>query len=462
MSNLEVTNWFGDLVSHPQVLVEPSSTEEIVAVLKNPGKYPSPVRAVGSNHSTSPCGVADGGTLLKMTGMNRILSITGDTVTAEAGALYIDIAHELEAHQLQFYVNTEIGSLSVGSAACAGTKDAAMPGEFGQVNSYVIALKLVLPSGELIEVTERQPELLEKFRSSYGTFGIVTEATFRVKPIQPMAVHHETFKLEEFVQKLPELKARGESMMFYTFPFDDLITIEFRKYNPGATGTPNRTAWPLRNYMWAKAGPRFCYDVAKDVAEPSIRYGIINAFCAMWRFKLEHLIRSDYTIATDQIIRYPAVSDDSRYTFSLWAFPEERYPTVLPEYFKFCRDYYQQKGYRTNMLNVGYTITKDQSSLLSYSYNGDVMTVDPVSTANPGWETFLAAYNEFCIARGGSGLLNQTWGLTRAFAEKSFGDRLNVFAETRKAYDPGNRLLNAYFQELLAESATPQATKVSS
>ena len=78
-----------------------------------------------------------------MSKMNRILSITADTVTAEAGALYIDIAQELEKRQLQFYVNTEIGSLSVGSAACAGTKDASMPGEFGQVGSYVTDIKMV-------------------------------------------------------------------------------------------------------------------------------------------------------------------------------------------------------------------------------------------------------------------------------------------------------------------------------
>lgn len=451
MANLEITNWFGDLVSHPQVLVEANSAEDILAVLKNPEKYPSPVRAVGSNHSTSPCGVADGGTLIKMTNMNRILSITGDTVTAQAGALYIDIAHELEKHQLQFYVNTEIGSLSVGSAACAGTKDASMPGEYGQVNSYVTHIKMILPSGDFLEVDESQPDLLEKVRSSYGTFGIVTEATFRVKPIQPMAVHHETFKLEDFVQKLPELKARNESMMFYIFPFDDLITIEFRKYNPGASGSPNRIVWPLRNYMWGTAGPRFCYQVEKEIPGATVRYAVIDGFCALWRFKLTNLISSDYTIATDQIIHYPPVSDNSRYTFSLWAFPEERYPIVLPEYFKFCRDYYQQKSYRTNMLNVGYTIAKDQSSLLSYSYDGNVMTVDPVSTANPGWKDFLAAYNGFCIERGGKALLNQTWGVTRDLAQKSFGDRLKVFAETRKTYDPGNRLLNAYFRDLLAE-----------
>ena len=103
------------------------------------------------------------------------------------------------------------------------------------------------------------------------------------------------------------------------------------------------------------------------------------------------------------------------------------------------------------MLDVGYCVAKDQQSLLSYSYDGNVMTIDPVSTANPGWTTFLKSYNDFCSNRGGIPLLNQTFGVTRAQAQKALGDRWKLFAEARKAYDPGNRLLNDYFQDLLSE-----------
>ncbi len=450
MSDLIVTNWFGDLVSHPQVLVEAHSVEDIVAVMKDPARYPSPVRAVGSNHSTERCGVLEGGTLIKMSGMNRVLNMTSDTVTVEAGAIYIDIADELEKHGLQFYVNTEIGSLSVGSAACAGTKDASMPGEVGQVGSYVTNIKMVLASGELLEVTEDQADLMRKVRSSYGTFGIVYEVTFRVRPIQPLAVYHETFTLEDFVAKLPELKARNQSMMFYIFPFDNLITVEFRRYNPSATGSPNRHIWQLRNYLWKSAGPLLCYEVERDIGVPAIRYKVIDEFNAVWRFKLTNLVSSDNTIAADQIIRYPTVSDNSRYTFSLWAYPEERYGQVLTETFQFSRDYYEKKGYRNNMLHVGYRIAQDQNSLLSYSWDGPVATVDPVSTGNPGWKEYLQAYNEFSSERGGLPLFNQTWGVTPAQARKAFGDRLKTFAEARQSFDPGSRLLNAYFRDLLA------------
>src|ERR1017187_4832107 len=164
MSDLEVSNWFGDLISHPKVIVDANSREEIVAILKDNENCPSPVRAVGSNHSTAPCGVAEGGTLIRIK-MNRILRIDSDSITVEAGARHLDMAQELEKHNLQFYVNTEIGSLTAGSAACAGTKDASFPGEYGQVGSYVIGVKLVLPNGDLLEVTDAQPELMQKVRS---------------------------------------------------------------------------------------------------------------------------------------------------------------------------------------------------------------------------------------------------------------------------------------------------------
>ena len=444
-----VTNWFGNIVSHPAVIVDAHSADDIVAVMKDPVKYPSPVRAVGSNHSTAPCGVADGGTLIRMK-MNQILNIGTDSITVQADAVHLDMAKALEAKDLQFYVNTEIGNLSAGSAACAGTKDASFPGEYGQVGSYITGVKMVLPSGDLLEATEdTQPDLMQKIRSSYGLFGIIYEVTYKVRPLTPMHVHHTTYSLEDFVAKLPDLKALDYSMMYYIFPFDNKITVEFRKYNPGATGEPNRCAWPLRNHIWGQSGPKLGHDVTENVSIPSIRYGIIDAFNAAWRLQLENIIVSDYTIPGDQIIQYPLVSNDSRYTFSLFAFPEESYPAVLTDFFKFCKDYYSQKGYRSNLLYVGYRIAQDQKSLLSYSYDGNVMTIDPVSTANPGWFEFLDAYNQWCSDRGGKPLFNQTPQLTPAILQKAYGDKLRTLSELRKQYDPQDRLLNDYFRTLL-------------
>jgi FAD/FMN-containing dehydrogenase len=449
MATNTVTNWFGNIVSHPSVIVDANSVDDIVAVVTNPAKYPAPVRAVGSNHSTAPCGVADGGTLIRMK-MNQILNIGTDSLTVQADAVHLDMAKALEAKNLQFYVNTEIGSLSAGSASCAGTKDASFDGEYGQVGSYVTGVKMVLPSCDLLEVTEAaQPDLMQLVRCSYGLFGIIYEVTYKIKPLTPMHVHHTTYDLEDFLKQLPDLKAAGYAMMYYLFPFANKITVEFRKYNPGATGDPNRTAWAIRNYIWGTSGPKFGHDVEQNVSIPSIRYGIIDATNASWRLTLETIVNSDYTIPGDQIIHYPPVSNDSRYTFSLFAFAEDEFPNAITSFFKFCNDYYKQKGYRSNLLYVGYRIAQDQKALLSYSFDGTVMTIDPVSTANPGWEDFLVAYNEFCVNLNGKPLLNQTPGLTAAVVQGAYGDKLKTLEAARQKYDPQNRLLNNYFKELL-------------
>jgi FAD/FMN-containing dehydrogenase len=460
MSQPVVTNWFGDLVSHPKVVVRARSIEHIAEVLKDPARYPSPVRAVGSNHSTAMCGVAEGGTVIEMKDLNRILHIGQDSVTAEAGALYIDIAHELRHRGLQFHVCTEIGNLSIGSAACAGTKDASMPGEYGQVGSYVTGVKMLLPNGNLLQVTEDEdPELMQKIRCSYGTFGVVCEATLRVRQLIPLDVYHKTYTLEQFVGELPELRKANASMMYYLFPFANKLTVEFRRYNRSASGKANWRAWARRNNGWSVLGPLIARWVEAYVPGKSLRYHLINRLSAFWRFVLVHRVKSHHTNPIDQTIRYPPVGGRSRYTFSLFAFPVEHFPEILAEFFEFCRDYYQRKGYRSNLSYVGYYICKDQQALLSYSYHGDVMTLDPVSTGSPGWKEFLREYNQFCSARNGVPLLNQTFGVTRDIARRAYGDRLNVIARMQKHYDPEGRMLNDYFRELFSLQERSGASK---
>jgi FAD/FMN-containing dehydrogenase len=452
MENQQVRNWFGSIVSFPSVVTEVENVQDIVAIVQDTEKYPSPIRAVGSNHSTTPCGVADKGTVVGMRKMNRILNIGADTVTAEAGALYIDVAKELQKHGLQFFVNVEIGNLTIGSAACGGTKDASMPGEFGQACSYAVAIKMVTPSGETVEVTEEQPELLQAVRASHGLFGIIYEATFRVKPLRSMAVHHETYSLDEFDRQLPALKARGESIMMYIDPFLDRITVEFRRYREDKD--PSRASswqWKLRNLVWSTLAPYFSYKVTKYVPIKTLRYFLINTYNRLKILLLVLGVRGENTLATGQMIRYPEKATNSRYTFSIWAFPEEDYISNLRDYFRFCHEYYRSWGYRPNLMNVGYRINRDTSSLFSYSFGGNVMTFDPVSTGDAGWEQFLVAYNDFCSRHGGSPLFNQSNSLTRWQVEKAFGDRLAIFESYRVRFDPTGRLLNEYFKHLLKQ-----------
>jgi FAD/FMN-containing dehydrogenase len=430
--------------------------EDIVAVVKDTRCFPGPVRAKGSHHSTTKCIVAEGGTVLDMTGMNRIVCVdaAAKTITMEAGVLLLDAAKELEQLGLQFYVNIELGNLTVGSGACCGTKEAsyyssALAGfEYGQVCSYVVGYKLVQADGSLLEVLPgdaTRPELLAALRSSYGMLGVIYEVTYRVKELSAMAFAHEVFTVDEFARRLDQIVAPGRSSMLYLFPFLDRVVVEYRRDNHGPVRT--HWQWKLRNWLWETLSPAFGKTVSKYIPCRGLRYGLVDAWSRLTVLLLRAL-SGKYTSPADQIIDYPEKGGYAAYTFSIWAFDKNDYPRVMRAYFEFCREYYRRHRYRCDMLNVGYALEKDESSLFSYTRRGFSLTLDPVSTGGPGWDEYLRAFNEFCSANGGKPLFNQTPHLTHEQAQAAFAPEIAQFQQLRRASDPHGRFYTPWFQHL--------------
>ena len=450
-SGVSARNWFGNLVTHPRVVVHARTVDDIVEVMRDAQRYPAPVRARGSAHSATSCIEADGGTLVDMTQMSRIIEIGEDTVRVEAGALYIDVAKALQAVGRQFYVNLEIGTATVGSLACCPTKDASMPGELGNVSSYCVGMKLVTASGDVLELTEEDADLMRTARSSFGLLGIVFEVTFRIRPLQAMVVRHSVYRLEEFLARLPELSASDDSMMWYGFPFIDRVAVESRRYTGNAatadTGA-NLGVWRLRNFVWKSFGPSVSYALRRVPGERT-RNVLLDSFHRTLPPVTAALLHAGHTVPTDQMVRFPEKGGTIKYTFSICAFPEGSYPNTVREYNAFVKSHYARTAFRPDLPDVGYRIVRDDSSLLSYAGEGNVMTVDPISTGRPGWEPFLDEYNAFCSDHGGYPLFNQTPQVTREQARRAYGERLDRLELIRREHDPGDRLLNGYFREYL-------------
>ena len=88
MTNL-IRNYDGGITSSPAQVVWPSSALEIQAVLRDVWRYPSPVRAMGSYHSLTPCASSDG-TVINMSRMKRIIGIDRDSMTVTAEVPFSD------------------------------------------------------------------------------------------------------------------------------------------------------------------------------------------------------------------------------------------------------------------------------------------------------------------------------------------------------------------------------------
>jgi FAD/FMN-containing dehydrogenase len=352
---------------------------------------------------------------------------------------------------MQFFVNIELGDLTMGAAATVGTKESAFPGEHGQVASYLVSARVVTASGGVRVFDESDPDLMRAFRSSHGTFGITCEVTFRVRPIQPMSVRHDVYKLDDYLAALPGLLDSGDALMMFLDPLGDRIAVERRRYHDTAGSKrdrPSHWQWRLRNKMWRDVGPGAAYLVSK-YAPRRMRDPLLSLLTRSMFPILRYVVRGRNTVASDQQINYPPVSNDCKYTFSIWTFPVERYPEALRAYFDFCKRYRDEHGFRLTLPSVGYRTFHDRSALLSYTYDGDSLTIDPVSNPLPGWDEFLHAYNEFAKRFDGTPLLNQSKHIDRASAAGAFGERLDELARRRREIDPAGRFLSPFFAEIL-------------
>jgi L-gulonolactone oxidase len=448
--DVTIKTWDGTWTYHPKVVATPESAEDLVEILTDEVRFPAPVRPAGSMHSTARVNGDDGGTMVDMKAMNRILHFTDDTVTVEAGATYIVVSNALKERGLQFHVNTEIGNVTLGAMACAATKDSSFPGGFGQISSYVTAVRLVTPDGKLREITERDnPKEMQLIRSSYGLMGIIYEVTIKVRPTTALSVRHYSLSIDNFRRYYPIYKARGFAVMYYIFPYVKRVLVELRKDNPEVPPI-SRRRWTYRNRFWRKYGPAVTLWIERSTTNPRVRALADKLHFFLLRQALVLVVRSDRTWPHAQIINYPREPGANKYLFSMWAFREAGFFDILDEYCNFCIAYEKATGYRCNLPSVGYAIARDVEALLSYSWEGATLSIDPASTGGPEWEQFLHHYNDFCNQRRGAPLLNQTPFLTRDQVRRAFSTRLQQFAARRREADPKDRMLDSYFRELLS------------
>jgi L-gulonolactone oxidase len=449
--DVTIKSWDGTWTYHPRVKVAPEGVEDLIEIVTDTVRFPTPVRPAGSMHSTARMNGDDqGGTMVDMKAMNRILHFTDDTVTVEAGVSHEQLAYALKDRGLQPFITTEIGNTTMAAMACAATKDSSFPGGFGQVSSYVTAVRLVTPQGQIREITEAEnPKEMQLIRSSYGLFGIIFEVTIKVRPTTALAVRHYSLSLENFRKFFPIYKARGYAVMYYIFPYAKRVVVELRKDNPDVQPR-SRLTWSYRNRFWRKYAPAVVLWIQKNIKSPKLRAQAQDLFSYALRQLLVLWVRSDRTWPHAQIINYPRDPGETKYLFSMWSFREGSFFDVLEEYCDFCIAYEAQTGFRCNLPSVGYAICRDVEALFSYTWEGPGMSIDPASTGGPEWEEFLHAYNEFCSDRRGVPLFNQTPFLTRDMVRRAFGTRLQQFAARRKEIDPQDRLLDNYFREFLS------------
>jgi len=176
----------------PHGVVIARSAQQIAALLQTAQQYRVPVTVRGGGLTTEGESVAFGGVLLDMTGMGRVLHVDAEalTVRTEAGIFWHSLAEELRRHDLDYLSAPLNLTSSVGGSLNVGGIDVNSP-RLGCSADQALALQVVTPTGEIVECSDtRNMELFQRVILGYGQFGVITEATLKVRRYTPITMQY--------------------------------------------------------------------------------------------------------------------------------------------------------------------------------------------------------------------------------------------------------------------------------
>jgi FAD/FMN-containing dehydrogenase len=434
------------LYRRPRLVMQARRAEDIPAILANTKNYPTPVRIVGGDYSQTRCVGGDGGTTVNLSSLGKIIEFGDDEVRAQAGVRVGTLVRALAERGQELPLTPEMGHMTVGAVAVTTLPQPSQAQGAAQMSALVKELKLITPQGKLMTVTNRNADLMRVLTSSFGLLGVVNEAVLRVQPLVPVRIDYEVLTLKEFGARFREIVASPSALRLHISPFHDQITVERR--TPDESLASSRSGiWQIKKSVMRNVLPAFGSTVGSVLAAPGVAGAVVAGVQRALRATLP--ARSVVMHSHEWIRDFPQEAWRSRYTYTLWGFPQAGFPKLLAEYFAFCRAYYKQHNYRCNVVSGASRLHQDRSSLFSVSFQGPMITLEPSSTGDRGWDEFLIDFNDFASALGGVPTFNQSRALKPEHVAKAFGDRVKLFRALRQRTDPLNRLCNSYFAHLL-------------
>jgi decaprenylphospho-beta-D-ribofuranose 2-oxidase len=158
-------------------------TDDVLAAFATTASTATGVIARGAGRSYGDAAQNAGGTVLDLTGMDRILSIDDDAllVRVQPGVTYGRLLPELASRGLMFPVVPGTRYVTIGGAIASDIHGKSHHRD-GTIASHLAALVICTPSGGCREITPQgDPELFAATLGGMGLLGVIVEATLRVE-----------------------------------------------------------------------------------------------------------------------------------------------------------------------------------------------------------------------------------------------------------------------------------------
>ena len=427
--------------------ISASNIKTVLQTMDRESNIALPIRPQGAGTAATGCNESNSGTVLRLSGLDRVIKIDklNNTVTAQAGVRLYALAEALAEQGLELIGCHEMTGRTLGGAIAAPCLGANIGNVSGSFSSEVISLKLVTGAGKPMTVHAEQKNLMWAMRSSYGLLGVIVEATIRVQDITTFTVSHRRLDTEAFCDVVDTLSSSDVGFRFCLMPYRNRVYLDLRRY-AAATGNTYNAPWKIKDWGESTVLPHICKSLNRLLPLQSVRYRLIDSVSEATQGIVNSRFVRNGTNASSGTRSHTA-SSTRRVHYSTWCFPATDFSFVVRAFQDFCHQTFERSSYRCDLPVVGYRICKDTSALLSPSFDEPMIALQVASTQQKGWEDFVIDLADFAEHWAGTPIFSQTRSLRADYAKTVYADRLDCFRRIRRQLDPEDRLLTPFMAQ---------------
>ena len=400
------SNWVGNQAFRPFELAAPTSEDEVAALVAAATLRGTRVRVAGAGHSFTPV-VATDGLLLDLRGLSGIRSIDADRRRVVVGPATTigEFGEPLWAAGLALANQGDIVAQQIAGAISTATHGSGL--RLGSFSSSVRRLRVVTARGDVLEIGDDDPDLLQAAQVSVGMLGVITEVELEVAPAYRLSERIEHWSWDEAWGRLDELAQQHRHYSFFWMPSDDSAAL----YGLGSAGESLADRCHVKIYDEVDAS-------IPDSNEPRRRVGPA------------HVI-------------YPMVYEPNFHELEYFV-PYERGSDALGAMRELILANLPSSIFPMEVRTVG-----RDDAFLSHSYRRDTVVISVSGMPGTEYDAYLRDVDRLL----GDFDARVHWGklhfLTRAQLLDRY-PRANDFIATRRRLDPADTFLNSHLQPLFA------------
>lgn len=421
-------NWAGNIEFTPEKVFAPTSTSDVQIMVEAAKKLNKTIRPIGSGHSWTGL-IASDQFFVHLDRLQGIIDVDkqANTITAHAGTKLYTFGEEAFNHNMAMANQGDINKQSLAGAMSTGTHGTGIG--LQSVSNQAKEIKLVLASGDIQTINEKDtPDLFQASRVSFGSLGLMTEATLNLLPAYKLKVTSFAEDMDFTLQHLSERLSKHRHVEMFYFPVGDWSMVKMMDQtkeevsNRGLLHKFNDVV--LENYL---------YELLNKIAYRTKSYDGIDMIMRKFVSKTSRVDWSHRAFPTDRNIRFM----EMEYNLSI-----EKFNDVFEE-IKAC---IRKNNFQT-LFPIEIRFVKGDNIWLSPAYGRDSVYFAIHTYIQEDYRPYFNAIESIFKNHGG----RPHWGKWHSLKDRDFEKvypKWNEFKAIREQLDPQGTFLNQHLKDV--------------